>query len=148
MKYVGLIKEYNNVKEATMLQDALGNVDNTDVMPAIIRYLGDGVLVLAFMGYIQDFETKALIAPHGYDTDGIWVWPSYLPYYLKKYPNFKLDVDFVKHATTNKIDDDLRNKLINDRSKIEKEIKTVLFKEKDSFVPTSMSQRDPNRRLG
>ena len=35
-------------------------------------------------------------------TDGIWLWPQYIIEYIKKYPNIKLDEDFVKHVLRNK----------------------------------------------
>jgi hypothetical protein len=32
------------------------------------------------------------------DTDGEWFWPEYLYNYLEKYPNFKIEEEFVTHV--------------------------------------------------
>ncbi|CAM1353278.1 hypothetical protein [Tenacibaculum halocynthiae] len=49
------------------------------------------------MGYFINFENDELIFPDSYYTDGVFICPSYLPYYLKKYPNFKLEEGFISH---------------------------------------------------
>ncbi|MNK36151.1 hypothetical protein D3C87_546940 [compost metagenome] len=97
MKYVGFIKEYNIIDSAKPLQDVIKYHDVKPDYLDIINYLKDGILAFAWMGYFVDIETKALIAPDSYFTDGLWVWPAYLPYYLSKYPGMHLDHDFVEY---------------------------------------------------
>jgi hypothetical protein len=97
MKYVGFIKEYNIIDSAKPLHDVIKYHDDRPDYLDIINYLKDGILAFAWMGYFVDIETKALIATDSYFTDGLWVWPAYLPYYLSKYPDMHLDHDFVEY---------------------------------------------------
>ncbi|HEY1201462.1 MAG TPA: hypothetical protein VGE79_10795, partial [Niastella sp.] len=62
-----------------------------------IQYLDKGVLFFGWMGFVTDVKTKQLIAPDGYYTDGVWIWPSYFPYYLKQFPAVYINEDFVEH---------------------------------------------------
>lgn len=102
MRFVGFIREYNDIEEAKFLQEVIKcHVNRIDVLE-IINYLKEGILAFAWMGYFVDIETKALIAPDSYFTDGLWVWPAYLPYYLSKYPGMHLDYDFVEYLRLKK----------------------------------------------
>lgn len=98
MKLTGFIKEYNDISEAINFNALLGTEIQTDQeLKNIITYLKQGYLLLSWMGYFIDFNSKELIAPDSYYTDGIWVWPAYLPYYVNRYPNFILDPAFKAH---------------------------------------------------
>lgn len=102
MKFTGFIKEHDNIKEAIPIKDIQigGNYDR-NLLPKILNYLDDGILIFSWMGYVNDIETQKLIVPHGYYSDGVWIWPSYLPYYINKYSSFRLDPDFLKHLSVN-----------------------------------------------
>jgi len=98
MKLVGFIKQYNDIEEALSLDIVIdvkmrGNVDQR----AILKYLKEGYLLMAWMGYFIDIRTRELIAPDAYYTDGLWVWPSYFPYYLEKYPGMYIDSQFLNY---------------------------------------------------
>ena len=66
----------------------------------VCQYLHSAKMVIGWMGYFQGFETKEFIAPDSYLTDGVWVWPSYLSYYLNKGFHNLLNVDFLHHVRT------------------------------------------------
>lgn len=66
----------------------------------IINYLSNGVFVFGWMGYEKDKEGN-LIIPLGYYTDGIWIWPGYYIYYLKKYENMKIQDNFIQYVQKN-----------------------------------------------
>jgi hypothetical protein len=96
MKLVGFIKEHNNLNIAVSLDELLkGKSLKVNEVDKIITYLSKGVLLLGWMGYFIDEKTKTLIAPDSYFTDGVWVWPSYFTYYLGKYPEMKIDEEFL-----------------------------------------------------
>lgn len=98
MKLVGFIKEHNFIKEAVSLNELISNSSESYAnIEDVIKYLNSGALLLAWMGYFIDEKTKKLIAPDSYFTDGIWIWPSYLPYYLGLYPSMKIDPNFLTH---------------------------------------------------
>ncbi|MFM7859303.1 MAG: hypothetical protein ACKO96_47125, partial [Flammeovirgaceae bacterium] len=33
--------------------------------------------------------------PDSYYSDGSWIWPSYFPYYLIKFPRYPIDSEFI-----------------------------------------------------
>lgn len=104
MKTIGFIKQYDEHKEAKELQEYLiDNYENVN-KDVIISYLEKGVPAIDWMTWLfdEDGVEEISIGPHGCTTDGIWVWPSYLEYYLKKYSNFKLDQEFVDYVIQNK----------------------------------------------
>ena len=86
MKYIGFIKEYDKISEALSLDIYINSYgDNYDIdRKKLIDYLKNGEVVLSWMGVFTDFENNNYISPHMYYTDGKWIWPSYLIYYLKK----------------------------------------------------------------
>jgi hypothetical protein len=102
MKYIGFIKEYNNIEGAKSLQEVIEHCSERADTMDIIAYVKAGTLAFAWMGYFSDIQTRGLIAPDSYYTDGFWVWPAYLPYYLSKYPKMYLDNDFVEYIRMKK----------------------------------------------
>ena len=98
MKLIGFIKEHNNIKEAHEYTHVKkGGSINKNVINNIIDYLNSGELLLSWMGYFMDLEDGSLIAPDSYYTDGYYFWPAYFPYYLKKYPDYYIDKEFLSH---------------------------------------------------
>jgi hypothetical protein len=98
MKLLGFIKEYDNLKESIELEIFLNSRAQKPIdIKKTIEYLEKGVLVFGWMGYCRDIKTKQLIAPHAYYTDGVWVWPSYYPYYLKQFSSVHIDEEFVEY---------------------------------------------------
>ena len=96
MKLVGFIKELDRYTWASPLCDELCVENNSEeLVNNIISYLEKGKVILGWMGYFVDLRTQDHIAPHAFLTDGEWVWPSYYQYYLKIYPNYKLNNNFI-----------------------------------------------------
>ena len=96
INFVGFLKEHNDrIPNSRYLSDVIDNdistIENKD---KIIKYLAKGRVVISWMGYFID-DDKNLIAPDCYYTDGLHIWPSYLPYYVNLYPNYSLDKDFI-----------------------------------------------------
>lgn len=59
------------------------------------------MLCVPFMGIAQDEDDNDI----GYiavDTDGEWLWPEYFVNYLEKYPNFKVEDNFVQYVLQHK----------------------------------------------
>ena len=101
MKLIGFIKEYDNLKESIELDTFLNSRSKKAIdIEKAIQYLEKGALVFGWMGYVDDIKTKQPIAPDAYYTDGVWVWPSYFPYYLKQFPAVYINEDFVDHLIT------------------------------------------------
>jgi hypothetical protein len=127
MKYIGFFKEYDFKITIDSVEDLkqfnIENIDDIRLRENLINYLESGQMVFGWMNYVEDFWTKNPAVPHGYLTDGNWVWPTYYPYYLRKFPNYPINDEFVKHfvnAPQNK-------KILNsDLLKIEKELSSRL----------------------
>jgi hypothetical protein len=70
--------------------------------PRIIDYLNQGVCVAASGGYAHDYLdlTAAVGLQMNLLTDGVWEWPSYLVYYVRKY-HLRLPNEFINHMISN-----------------------------------------------
>lgn len=86
MEFVGLLKDHEPglIKIGQNLSDItdLGKGQITD-MEYINSYLQNGTVVIPFLHSVFDAEGN-LIGPLIIYTDGKWIWPSYLSYYLLK----------------------------------------------------------------
>jgi len=103
MKYIGFVREITNIEESVTLSELPNaSVDyDEETLKQIKNYLDSGVCIFGWMGYSEDPLTKQPIAPDGFFTDGKWVWPNYLYYYIEKYsmevnPDFILDMQSAK----------------------------------------------------
>lgn len=117
MKLIGFIKEHNNIKEAIDYSVFKTGMSHP-VSAEIINYLDSGIYIFGWMGVFMDLDNQDIISPDCYYTDGIYVWPAYFSYYLKKHPNTQIDEHFLEHASKNnfridesKIDDCLKEEL-------------------------------------
>ena len=100
MNLIGFIKEYNNIQEASNFKAVTGETCNDPLLISkTINYLNNGTLVLAWMGYFFDLEDSNIIAPDCYYTDGVYVWPAYFSYYLKKNPNYIIEKEFLSYLS-------------------------------------------------
>jgi hypothetical protein len=100
MKTVGFLKEHDSHSEAKDLNSFLANdYSNESQLDIIVTYLENGIPCLDLMEWLFDGDTS--IGPNSCRTDGIWIWPDYLSYYIKKYNNFKIDDDFLNHIIGN-----------------------------------------------
>ncbi|MFP3599262.1 hypothetical protein [Chryseobacterium sp. SIMBA_029] len=123
MKYIGFIKEYNNIPESFPLSTYRNQNGSNKEIESIINYLKNGNIALSWMGVFIDAENKNFIAPQIYYTDGEWIWPSYLVYYLERDKFFDLGKEFM---------DNLKEK---------KYIPKVILKEELSEIENNFSQK-------
>lgn len=86
MNFVGIIKDHENfrVKIGSYIKDlaAPAEKEKEDYLDNVVFYLEHGVRVFAFLEEVFDGDT--FIAPLVFYTDGKWIWPSYLPFYLNR----------------------------------------------------------------
>lgn len=84
----------------------------TEELPDIIAYLNKGVPVINCISSLYD-ESGELIGPNVICTDGLWIWPGYYIYYLKKYPQIvvpKAFIEYVRSKGQNEINLDLNER--------------------------------------
>ncbi|MFF4041494.1 hypothetical protein [Streptomyces sp. NPDC001816] len=64
----------------------------------IVRYLEEGELLVATDSWVDDLVDPDIkrICQYSIRTDGVWVWPSSLVYYLVRY-HTELPDDFLRH---------------------------------------------------
>jgi hypothetical protein len=118
MKYIGFVKEHDkNIANAIHFSQMINSTSlPNNLIEKVIEYLDKGILLFGAMGWFEDIENEGeTITTMGYYTDGEWVWPSYFSYYLKKYPNFQIDEDFINYLSNKnfefKVSDDLEDLL-------------------------------------
>lgn len=98
MKTVGFIKEYDEgFRDAQPLAKYLGSeIMGEGLLKSVLDYLDQGKAFEGIMSGLTDLDDdEKVIGSCEYFTDGKWIWVSYLPYYLKKHPNFQLDEEFI-----------------------------------------------------
>lgn len=102
MKFVGIIKEHEGglVKIGTSINN-LTILDNPPLehLDKIVSYLENGKRVISFLHEV--FDGKTSLGALSYLTDGKWIWPSYLAYYLKRGYKSLLDNEFIKDVVKN-----------------------------------------------
>ncbi len=69
----------------------------------ISNYLETGIQLLVCPGLSVDVldKNKNIIGTMGVKTDGVWAWPSYLPYYVDRY-QVGLPEEFLEHIKKTK----------------------------------------------
>lgn len=102
LKRVGFFKELRHGDPFGMsIKESIrsNSIENED---KIIAYLDRGITFCVTPGLVSDVldETRGIIRNLEILTDGIWVWPSDLSYYVKFY-HVILDVEFIDHMKNN-----------------------------------------------
>ncbi|RXK83259.1 hypothetical protein [Filimonas effusa] len=105
IKLVGFITEHDKyIPGAAVFKDVLNSTPVnafTDRQRAdnkkLMTYLEQGCFLTGWMGYVADLQTRELIGPDAYFTDGVWIWPSYFPHYLKKFLYMEINEAFLDH---------------------------------------------------
>lgn len=136
MKLVGFIKEYHNIEQAVDFETfANSRAEVKNDFEKIYRYLQQGDLVFGWMTYILDLKTKHPLVPDGYDTDGVWVWPSYFPYFFYTYPLTDIDHEFISYLEqknyTFQLSADYENR---NKAEFEKTVTDLIYGRKNSKV--------------
>jgi len=94
--------EFNESTPADRLsiRDYISDVPQPDE-EKIVAYLGGGVGIAGRGGYLRDVLNPSFVGLTSDTlTDGIYVWASYLPYYVKKY-HLKIPDAVVAHMRAN-----------------------------------------------
>ncbi|MBQ8708583.1 MAG: hypothetical protein IJ523_10895 [Succinivibrionaceae bacterium] len=102
LKSVGFYREMLQGKETDpSIHDVVRKGDPA-LIENICNYLRKGTLVILSPGVTMDiFDEKTSISGTGSAyTDGIWLWPDDLAYYVHKY-NIALPDDFIKTMKNN-----------------------------------------------
>ena len=102
LKKVGFFKELKHGDEFELsLKKSMRNIplENED---KIIDYLDNGISLYVTAGLVSDVldKSKGVIRNLEILTDGTWVWPSDLSYYVKFY-HVELNTHFIEHIKKN-----------------------------------------------
>ncbi len=105
MKTVGYIKQFNEEDFSKEIEEYLKEDINKD-REMLIEYMQKGVLCVPLMGCVEDpldeVYDEEFIAYMASYTDGVYLWPQYVIEFMKKYPTFHLDQEFVDYVKENK----------------------------------------------
>lgn len=101
MKFVGFIKDHGNDPFAHSRSFYFTQNEVNPNKDVVLAYLKQGALCVALLGGAEDIDEEMIgfIAVY---TDGEWLWPEYFINYIEKYPNFKIEEEFVQHVLKNK----------------------------------------------
>jgi len=131
MKLIGFLKKHDDYSFSKVINNYVSEEIETSNREDIINHLKKGKLCLAWMEWLfDDDDDETSIGANGYYTDGVWVWPNYLIYYLEKHPNFKLDQEFIDYVVKN-IDEEI-NLGEEDINKIESKLYELTNSEQNS----------------
>lgn len=98
LKKIGFFKELaHGLDDGESLKDNILNKPQA-YEDKIINYLKSGIIYCNSPGLIMDVLTKndKIIGNLNILTDGVWLWPSDLSYYVEQY-HVKINEDFVDH---------------------------------------------------
>ncbi len=104
MKYkrIGFYREMSSGRETD--DSIFDNVDKqgNDMILKICKYLESGILIVISPGGVEDIidSNNGIIATPSLYTDGKWIWPEELSYYVKNY-KLKLPQEFVNYMISN-----------------------------------------------
>lgn len=76
------------------------NSSTLSIRETIFSYLSKGHTLFKYVSPVYDIDGEC-IGPNIIYTDGIWVWPSYYLYYLRKHDATKIPVIFIDHIKLN-----------------------------------------------
>ena len=97
LRRVGFFRELNHGDQDGERLSELVRAVKTNEEEGIVAYLESGVLLIGTPGLTRDVldPTSPIIGPPHVLTDGVWMWPADLPYYVKKY-HVELPADFIE----------------------------------------------------
>jgi hypothetical protein len=71
-----------------------------EIKSSVLKYLAAGKYIFGVTLAIQD-ENGKYISPYIVYSDGEWLWPAYLPYYIESGNRVNLPVEFLQHVKRN-----------------------------------------------
>jgi hypothetical protein len=98
LRTVGFFREMEDASgDEPSLADAVGGLD-PEIKERVAHYLRGGAVLLAYFNLSEDVldDARLPIGPAEIRTDGEWVWPSDLAYYVERY-GVGLPSEFVGH---------------------------------------------------
>jgi hypothetical protein len=119
-KTTGFVREFNDVPGSIpLLALTTGSTRlSAKNRKLLIDYMKkSGEMVFSWMGYFVEPDTGSLLGPDCYYSDGIWVWPGYLVYYVENFSEIQIEDEFIRHvvqgnaykALTQKEKEDIEN---------------------------------------
>lgn len=97
MKYIGFIRRFDEKFPFAEEYYSYSQLELDSSIDRLLAYLESCPVIAAFMTYWFDEEGSPIDGALYY-SDGIWCWPGYLSYYLKKNPKLILNPEFVEHV--------------------------------------------------
>lgn len=103
MKTIGFIQRYDNLEISLPFEDYFNYPKLGTILRWRIRkYLNKGYEINGFLTALEDENRNMkFMCNHTFFTDGEFIWPAYLVYFLKYYPKFGLDPLFIQHIMAN-----------------------------------------------
>lgn len=111
MKLIGVISEYNQELSKKKFYEYKTGIEYRN-KETILTYLKNGVPIAVTMQVVHSLikNDNTIIGSVSYLTDGYWIWPSYLHFYVEKL-SIELPQDFVSFIYENRE----INSVINDK---------------------------------
>ncbi|HWT75744.1 MAG TPA: hypothetical protein VN258_13650 [Mobilitalea sp.] len=101
LKSIGFFKELKHGDEDSECLRLLTRKEADKNENGILQYLSSGITICVSPGIVKDvLDDSKIIGSLSILTDGIWVWPSDLLYYVKEY-HINLNNDFVLYMSQN-----------------------------------------------
>lgn len=126
MKYIGFIKEHDNIEESVSFEEMTGEFGyDKEILKKVTEYLESGVMLIAWMHYELDFMTKKPICPAIYYSDGVWIWPNYYSHYLNNY-SITINKEFVNFLIKNNFKKNISRDFIKSSEELGNELEQKL----------------------
>ena len=114
MRLIGVISEYNDELEGKKFHDYKIKSDYQN-KEMILDYLKKGTAIAVTMQVVKSLiqDDNSIIGGVSYLTDGYWIWPNYLHFYVNNL-SIELPQDFLNFISKNE-----HIKLISEDQKLE-----------------------------
>ena len=113
---VGFYKEMPHAENTDpSILDCIHKADYSDETAQICSYLKNGTIYIACCGVCYDVidQEKGVAGVPSLLTDGVWIWPGDLAYYVENY-NLNLPANFIDHMKANRWSNSLTSDMLND----------------------------------
>ncbi|WP_289665160.1 hypothetical protein [Flavobacterium panacagri] len=117
MKLIGVISEYNQELSKKKFSEYKTGIEYQN-KETILTYLKNGIPIAVTMQIVRSLikNDNSIIGGISYLTDGYWIWPNYLHFYVENL-SIELPSDFVNFISKNReisyVSDAEKHKAIN-----------------------------------